>query len=110
MKIPKEHLNNEEELTLSYNELKKVSGGGPQAPSSSSGVNSGLEIHSPIPGIVKAIVVVPGQNVFRGDSVVILDAMKMEIPICTSADGTVESILVKVGEKISTNQLICTMK
>ena len=51
-----------------------------------------------------------GQAVKRGDAVVILEAMKMEIPVVAPEDGTVASINVAVGDPVEAGALLATLK
>jgi len=50
-----------------------------------------------------------GQVVKRGDAVVILEAMKMEIPVVAPSDGTVTSINVAVGDSVDAGVLLATL-
>ncbi|MCM1211777.1 MAG: biotin/lipoyl-binding protein [Blautia sp.] len=50
-----------------------------------------------------------GQAVKKGDAVVILEAMKMEIPVVAPQDGTVASINVAVGDPVEAGALLATM-
>lgn len=50
-----------------------------------------------------------GQAVKRGDAVVILEAMKMEIPVVAPQDGTVASIDVAVGDPVEAGALLATL-
>ena len=50
-----------------------------------------------------------GQAVKKGDAVVILEAMKMEIPVVAPQDGTVASIDVAVGDAIEAGAVLATM-
>jgi len=50
-----------------------------------------------------------GQAVKRGDAVVIIEAMKMEIPIVAPEDGTVASINVAVGDSIEAGAVLATL-
>ena len=50
-----------------------------------------------------------GQSVKRGDTVVILEAMKMEIPVVAPQDGTVASIDVAVGDAVEAGATLATM-
>ena len=51
-----------------------------------------------------------GQAVKKGDAVVILEAMKMEIPVVAPQDGTVASIDVAVGDPVEAGALLATLK
>lgn len=50
-----------------------------------------------------------GQSVKKGDSIVILEAMKMEIPVVAPEDGTVASIDVAVGDTIESGAVLATL-
>lgn len=50
-----------------------------------------------------------GQSVKRGDTVLIIEAMKMEIPVVAPEDGTVASIEVAVGDTIDAGTVLATL-
>ncbi|MBE5887351.1 MAG: acetyl-CoA carboxylase biotin carboxyl carrier protein subunit [Lachnospiraceae bacterium] len=50
-----------------------------------------------------------GDKVSKGDAVLILEAMKMEIPVVAPADGTVASIEVSVGDTVESGALLATL-
>ena len=50
-----------------------------------------------------------GTSVKRGDAVVIIEAMKMEIPVVAPEDGTVASINVAVGDAIESGAVLATL-
>ena len=53
------------------------------------------------------IVAEQGQGVSAGDTIVVLEAMKMEQPLAAHKDGTVSEIAVKVGQNVSSGETIC---
>ena len=53
-----------------------------------------------ITGTVWRIEVAPGDHVDAGDTVVILESMKMEMPIETEEEGTVSRVLVEEGQTV----------
>ncbi len=55
---------------------------------------------APMPGTVIKLLVTPGQQVRRGDTVLKLEAMKMELPIRAPHDGTVKEIFCQEGELV----------
>jgi len=57
-------------------------------------------LSAPMPATVRAIEVAAGDHVSRGDTLLVLEAMKMELPIKAPADGTVVSIGCRVGELV----------
>ncbi len=64
------------------------------------------DIKAPMPGLVKDILVVEGQQLKAGDSVIILEAMKMENVLKCSTDAIVQSIKVKKGATVEKNQVM----
>ena len=50
-----------------------------------------------------------GQKVSKGDAVIIIEAMKMEIPVVAPEDGVVASIDVAVGEMVEAGQILATL-
>jgi len=55
---------------------------------------------APMPATVLAIQVTPGQRVERNDVVMVLEAMKMELPIRAPRDGVVKTIGCEIGELV----------
>ena len=51
----------------------------------------------------------PGTAVKRGDTILVLEVMKMETPVVAPQDGTVASIEVAVGDHIEAGALLATM-
>ena len=60
---------------------------------------SGLTL-SPMPGVVKAVYVRPGQAVMTGDRLALLEAMKMEHTLTAARDGTVAEVLTAAGAQV----------
>jgi biotin carboxyl carrier protein len=65
-----------------------------------------LIVQAPMPGLVVAVSVEIGQEVERGDAVVILESMKMENELRTPRAGTVERIAVKPGDSVEQQQTL----
>ena len=59
-----------------------------------------MALASPMPATVAAIHVREGQQVSRGDLLIMLEAMKMELPIRAPRDGRVTKIACRVGELV----------
>jgi acetyl/propionyl-CoA carboxylase alpha subunit len=64
------------------------------------------ELKAPMPGLVLEINVKPGDELKKGDRVLVLEAMKMENVIKASADATVTSIEVEKGKTGDKNQVM----
>ena len=63
-----------------------------------------------IPGTVLDIFIEPGQDVSKGDILMILDAMKMQNKLKCSIDGKVRSIAVKKGDKVSKGTILLELE
>lgn len=88
-------------------EKKKVVLGKPAAASEEEGeatpaasVNSNNAVKSPLPGTITEVSVSVGQEVSAGDTVVVLEAMKMQNKIEAEKSGKVTAICVKVGQAV----------
>lgn len=68
-----------------------------------------VEIKAGAAGKVFKIEASVGQSVKSGDAVLILEAMKMEIPVVAPQDGTVASINVAVGDSVEAGALLATL-
>ncbi len=80
----------------------------PAAAKAPSGAGS-IKIEAGAAGKVFKLEASAGQAVKKGDTVVILEAMKMEIPVVAPQDGTVASIDVAVGDAVEAGALLATM-
>ena len=69
-----------------------------------------MEVKAPMVGKILRIVVNVGDKVEEGDEVVILEAMKMEMPIPAPASGTVKEIKVKEGDNVETDQVLAVIE
>jgi len=69
-----------------------------------------LEITSPIPGLVKAIKVKVGDTVAAGQTLVVLEAMKMENEISAPASGVVKTIAASAGQTVAAGAALITLE
>jgi acetyl-CoA/propionyl-CoA carboxylase biotin carboxyl carrier protein len=69
----------------------------------------GDALTSPMQGTIIKIVAAEGQQVSAGDTVVVLEAMKMEQPLTAHKDGTVTGLAVEVGQSVSAGTTICRL-
>ena len=70
----------------------------PAAPAASAG--PGKKVVAPLPGTITELKVTVGQTVKTGDTVLVLEAMKMQNNIEAEADGTITKILVNQGDTV----------
>ena len=68
-----------------------------------------ITIEAAVPGKVVKISAEAGQAVKKGDPVVVVESMKMEIPVVAPEDGTIAGINVSVGDSVETGDLLASM-
>ena len=81
----------------------------PVAPPAASTGTGAVKVTASVPGKVVKVEASVGQAVKAGDSIVVLEAMKMEIPVVASQDGTIASIDVAVGDAVESGDSLATM-
>jgi acetyl-CoA carboxylase biotin carboxyl carrier protein len=69
-----------------------------------------FEAKSEVNGAVWKIHVQPGQKVGAGDTLVLIESMKMEIPVIADEDGTVLSVQVNEGDPVVEGQVIVMLE
>lgn len=80
----------------------------PKAAAPAAGAGA-VKVTASVPGKVLKIVASAGQAVKAGDSIVILESMKMEIPVVAPQDGTVASIDTTEGASVENGDTLATM-
>lgn len=80
----------------------------PAATPKAAGTGS-VKVEAPVSGKIFKIEAKEGTTVKRGDTIVIIEAMKMENPIVAPEDGTVASIDVAVGDSIEAGAVVATL-
>jgi len=63
-------------------------------------------IVAPLPGLVLDVLIQAGQRVQAGDSVILLESMKMQLEVRTPLDGVIAEALVKPGQEVVEGQLL----
>ena len=89
-------------------------GGGAKKPKRGGGKKAGAAasgdaVTSPMQGTIVKIVVEEGQEVAEGDTVVVLEAMKMEQPLKAHKSGTVTGLQAEVGATVTSGAVICEL-
>jgi len=69
-----------------------------------------IEVVAPMPGTIAEILVDVGDSVNADDELIILEAMKMENPICAPSAGKVKEIKIGVKDKVDTNQVLVVIE
>ena len=67
------------------------------------------EVHAEMVSSVWKVLVEPGARVAAGDTLVILESMKMEIPVVAESDGTVAQLAVNEGDVVQDGDLIAVI-
>ena len=68
------------------------------------------QIDAHITGTVWKIEVSPGDHVDEGDTVIILESMKMEMPVEAEDEGTVREVLVEEGQSVSEGDALVVLE
>ncbi|MFN8059301.1 MAG: biotin/lipoyl-containing protein [Vicinamibacterales bacterium] len=81
----------------------RVSEGGAVARTAEDGVD---RLAAPMPATVTRVHVAPGDRVARGQVLIVLEAMKMELPIRAPHDGTVTAVHCRAGELVAPERVL----
>lgn len=87
----------------------KAAAPAPKAAPAATGAKGSVSITAPMPGTILDVKVSVGQSVKKGDTVCVLEAMKMENDIPASQDGVVASINVQKGASVGANDVLVTL-
>ena len=69
-----------------------------------------VELETPVTGVVWKGVAPPGTRVMAGNPVVIVESMKMEIPVEAPANGTVTEVLVAEGDSVEQDDPVAVVE
>ena len=72
--------------------------------------NKVSEIKAPMPGLVLRVIAEAGATVKKGDPLLVLEAMKMENILKSSADAVIKKVSVVKGDKVDKNQVLLVME
>ncbi len=96
------------EAQLQQSAAAKAAPAAPKA-AAPAGAAGSVEVTASVPGKICKIEANVGAAVKAGDTVLVLEAMKMEIPVVAPQDGTVASINVAVGDAVESGDVLATM-
>ena len=68
-----------------------------------------MEIESPVTGVVWRVATVPGDRVSAGDTVIVVESMKMEIPVIAERAGTVTAVKVATGDVVQEGDVLLAL-
>lgn len=68
------------------------------------------QLTAPMPATVVKVLAAPGAQVKKGETVVILEAMKMELPVRSLADGTITAVHCREGELVQADQVLVDLE
>ncbi len=90
-------------------------GGGAKKPKRAAGKKAGAaasgdSVASPMQGTIVKVVVEEGQEVAEGDTIVVIEAMKMEQPLKAHKAGTVTGLSAEVGATVTSGAVVCDLK
>ena len=71
-----------------------------------SGHDHASELAAPMPGLVRSVSVKEGESVSKGQTLLVLEAMKMEIRIHAPRDAVIRKLLVKQGQTVEREQVL----
>ena len=74
------------------------------------GAASGDSLVAPMQGTIVKVLCSEGDEVAAGDTIVVLEAMKMEQPLTAHKDGTITNLTAAVGETVPTDTVLCEIK
>ena len=82
----------------------------PVAAAPAAPAGAGERVAAPMPGNILRVNVKPGQSVKSGDSLVVLEAMKMETQVSSPIDGIVAKFQVNAQDQVQTGSLLALIK
>lgn len=81
----------------------------PTPAAQSSAPTEGTEVNAPMAGTILKVNVSAGDSVSEGDTLVVLEAMKMENEIVAPGDGVVGEVFVSANDRVESDQILLTI-
>ena len=100
-------MNGEQIILKKHSKLTEILEKSMALAGSSSGENKLL---SQIPGRVVSIMVKAGDQIKKGDSVIVLESMKMQVAVKAHKDGQIRDTKVKIGDTVSRNDVVAVIE
>ncbi len=89
-------------------EVAAVNRSGEQA-QAATGQRPPIEVRTHLPGNIYEVLCAEGDRVMKGETLVVLEAMKMESPIYATEDGVVQSVEVSKGQTVKAGQVLVVL-
>jgi len=94
-------------------DVSAIAGAGSAAPAAGSAApvaaTGGSPVHAPLAGTVVKVLVKPGQAVAEGETIIILEAMKMETSVSAPATGSIVEVRVQGGDSCAVGDVLVTL-
>ena len=90
--------------------VKYEPGGASESPNAAETAGTLTSVTAEMPGVVFKVPTTVGQRVQQGDTILVLEAMKMEVAISAPAAGVVRDIKVAVGDRVVTGQTLVDLE
>jgi biotin carboxyl carrier protein len=72
--------------------------------------STGNDVRAPMPGIVSELKVTPGVSVQAGETLLVIEAMKMENPIKSPRGGIIKEVCVSKGQEVGSGATLLTFE
>ncbi|MGH2404960.1 MAG: acetyl-CoA carboxylase biotin carboxyl carrier protein subunit [bacterium] len=78
--------------------------------SQTAGAAHRIEVRAPMPGLVTATPLAPGESVVAGAAVAVVEAMKMQMEVPAPASGRIEDVRVRPGQEVAGGQVLVVVQ
>jgi acetyl-CoA carboxylase biotin carboxyl carrier protein len=68
-----------------------------------------MKVRSDVTGSVWKLLKQPGEHIAAGDEIMLIESMKMEIPVIAEEDGTLAELLVAESDPVQEGQIVATV-
>ena len=102
-------MSSDQSQTASESTVEPVAKTAPTQSAEQPATENRTKVNAPMPGTILKVNVTPGQTISQGDTLVILEAMKMENEVVAPVDGVVDEILVQANDRVESDQLLLTI-
>ncbi|MDF2234117.1 acetyl-CoA carboxylase biotin carboxyl carrier protein subunit [Albimonas sp. CAU 1670] len=69
-----------------------------------------IELESEVAGVVLSLTAAEGASVAEGDEVMVIESMKMEIPVLATSGGTLAAVAVAEGDAVAEGQVLARIR